>query len=164
MKTVYLIRHAKSDWNTSAQTDFERPLNKRGKNDAPLIAEQLNQLDFKVDTMYISPAKRTTETTELIYRSLNNKPNNTKLINKLYHASLEDLSGLINDLSEAENSIAIVTHNPGITYFSNYLTDYYIDNIVTCGVVRIDLEIDSWQEVVKGIGTKKYYIYPKMFY
>jgi len=158
MKTIYLIRHAKSDWNTSAPTDFERPLNKRGLRDAPIIANELKTLNFAPTLVLCSPAQRTTATSELIVKD-------KKVIfeQSIYEASLKDLTILINDVPNKHSEIALIGHNPSITYLSNHLTGEYISNMPTCSVVKIVLEVDSWMEVIAGIGTQKFFIYPKMF-
>jgi phosphohistidine phosphatase len=163
MKTIYLIRHAKSDWNHSGLTDFERPLNNRGSLNAPLMGEKLKELKVKFDAVVSSPSKRTTETINEICVKLGFPLEDITFDKDLYLPSLNDLTNAINQIKSSINSLAIVCHNPGITSLSNYLTEDYIDNIVTCGIVKIELEIDSWYEIVQGIGTKKYYIYPKMF-
>ena len=81
----------------------------------------------------------------------------------IYNSSYLNLNEITNKIDNNLNSIAIVGHNPGLTNFSNYLTNNYIDNIVTCGIVKIELEIESWMEIVEGIGSKVFYIYPKMY-
>lgn len=158
MKTLYLIRHAKSDWNNPALSDFDRPLNKRGLRDAPFMAKKLIELNFNPGLIVCSPAKRTITTSELI-----SNRTSTFYVDTIYEASLSDLTNIINTLPYEHTEIAIIGHNPSITMLSNYLTNDYIDNMPTCSVVKIELEIDNWNEVIEGIGTKKYFIYPKAF-
>ncbi len=158
MKTLYLIRHAKSDWNTTAQTDFERPLNKRGLKDAPMMANKLIDLNFNPTATYCSPAQRTTTTSELILNTANIIFEKT-----IYEASLKDLTNLINKFADEHSEIAIIGHNPAISYLSNHITGDFISNMPTCSVVKIELEIDSWAETTQGSGTQKFFIYPKMF-
>lgn len=159
MKTLYLIRHAKSDWNNPTLSDFDRPLNKRGLRDAPFIAKKLKKLDFNPELIVCSPAQRTITTSELIANKTC-----TLYIDAIYEASLSDLTHITNALPYKHSEIAIIGHNPSITALSNYLTNDYIDNMPTCSVVKIELEIDNWNEVIEGIGTKKYFIYPKAFH
>ncbi len=158
MKTLYLIRHAKSDWKNPALTDSERPLNKRGLRDAPFMAKKLNELSFNPDLIVCSPAQRTKTTAELISKSTS-----CLYDASIYEASLNDLTHLINSLPNEKTAIAIIGHNPSITNLSNYLTNDFISNMPTCSIVKIELEIDSWNETIQGIGTKKYFIYPKAF-
>jgi phosphohistidine phosphatase len=158
MKTLYLIRHAKSDWDNPALTDFERPLNKRGFRDAPFMTKKLEELDFNPDFIVCSPAQRTKDTAQLIANSTS-----TLYDSSIYEASLNDLTRLINFLPNKHKEIAIVGHNPSITSLSNYLTFDFIDNMPTCSIVKIELEIDNWNETTQGIGIKKFFIYPKAF-
>lgn len=163
MKTIYLIRHAKSDWNNPRLSDFDRPLNKRGKADAPFMGKKLNDLNPKIDLFLSSPAKRAMQTSKLIAKEINYDFDTIKFDESLYHSPVENLNSIVNNLSNNLNSVIIVGHNPGFTNFYNYLTLNYIDNIVTCGIVKVEFDIDSWQEIIEGLGTKIFYFYPKMY-
>ena len=158
MKILYLIRHAKSDWDNDSQTDFERPLNKRGLRDIPIMADKLSALNFNPSLIFCSPAQRTTTTSELIVEG-----KNIIFDKSIYEASLNDLTRLINEFPDEQSEMALIGHNPAMTYLSNYLTNDYISNMPTCSVVKIELEVDSWEEIIQGIGTQKFFIYPKMF-
>ena len=163
MKTIYLIRHAESSWKSATQIDYERPINTRGKKDISTISSKLKEQEIKLDFIVSSSAKRTTQTSLLICDSLGLSNNIVKYEDKVYEAPLTDLIEVINDLPNEYNVVALIGHNPSITYLSNYLTENYIDNIPTCGVVKIELEINNWNEIIKGIGLQKFFIYPKMF-
>ena len=158
MKTLYLIRHAKSDWNDPSLTDFERPLNKRGLRDAPFMSDKLKELDFNPDFIFCSPAQRTKTTAQLIAKSTS-----ILYFDSIYEASLKDLTELINFFPNNHKEICLIGHNPSITALSNYLTDDFIDNMPTCSIVKIELEIDNWDETTQGIGVKKFFTYPKAF-
>jgi len=164
MKTIYLIRHAKSSWSDFDSLDFDRKLNRRGKHDAPLMGNMLKELDFTPDLILASPSKRTTLTGKLICKNINYSFDQIQFERNIYDASLADLIQLINNIPSQHETVALIGHNPGITFLSNYLTDDFISNIPTCGIVKIELEIEDWNEVIKGIGIKKYFIYPKMYY
>jgi len=164
MKTLYLIRHAKSSWKNIDSTDFDRVLNKRGIHDAPLIGKKLHELNFNPELIVSSPAKRTTITSQLVCEEVNYSFENIKFEPSIYEASLTQLKQLINLFPHEYHEVALIGHNPGITFLSNYLTDDFISNIPTCGVVKIELEIDNWNEIIQGIGLKKDFIYPKMYY
>lgn len=163
MKAIYLIRHAKSDWNNPNLSDFDRPLNKRGKRDAPFMGKKLNSLTPNIDLIIASPAKRALETVKAICPEIDYSFDNIQFDESVYHSSYNNLNSIVNNLNNELNSIALVGHNPGLTNFSNYLTDNYIDNIVTSGIVKIELDIDNWNEIVEGVGSKVFYIYPKMY-
>lgn len=162
MKVVYLIRHAKSDWNINLK-DFERPLNKRGKKDAPFMGSKLNELNPQLDLILSSPAKRALTTAKEISKAVNYNFNKVSFDETICHSPFNNLNNIINSLDNTINNIALVGHNPGLTNFSNYLSNNYIDNIVTCGIVKIELDINNWNEIIEGIGTKVFYIYPKMY-
>lgn len=163
MKHIYLIRHAKSDWNNPKLSDFNRPLNKRGKRNAPFMGQKLNELTPNLDLIIASPAKRALQTVKAICKEINYNESEIRFDESVYHSSYQNLNKIINDLDNNINTIALVGHNPGLTNFSNYLTNNYIDNIVTCGIVKIEFDIDNWNEIIEGLGTKVFYIYPKMY-
>ena len=163
MKAIYLIRHAKSDWNNSELSDFERPLNKRGLRDAPFMGGKLSELKFNPDLIICSPAQRTTSTAQLLCSKTNYSFEHIKFEPSIYESSLNNLIELINDLPNTANEVAMIGHNPSTTMLSNYLTDDYIGNMPTCSIVKIELEIEDWNEIVQGIGSQKYFIYPKAF-
>ncbi len=158
MKALYLIRHAKSDWNNPSLSDFDRPLNKRGFRDAPFMAEKLGDLNFNPGLIVCSPAQRTTTTAEIISK-------NASILydSSIYEASLSDLMHLINFLPNEHETIAIIGHNPSMTSLANYLTGDFIANMPTCSIVKVEFDIDNWNEVIQGMGTQKYFIYPKAF-
>lgn len=163
MKTLYLIRHAKSDWNSSDLTDFERTLNKQGFNEAPFMAKKLIEYNFKPDHIICSPAKRTTSTAQLICAEINYPLKDIIFEHSIYEASVNALVSLVNSLPNNKNEITIIGHNPSITELSNYLTDEHIGNMPTCSIIKIELEIDNWDEITRGIGIQKFFIYPKAF-
>lgn len=163
IKTVYLIRHAKSDWNSAELSDFERPLNKRGKKDAPFMGEKIKELNVHPDIIIASPAKRALETITAISSEINYPFDKIVFDKSIYHSSVQNLIELLNNIDNSYSTLFLVGHNPGLTYLSNYLTNDYIDNIVTCGIVKIELEIGNWNEIIEGIGRKIFYLYPKMY-
>lgn len=163
MKTLYLIRHAKSDWSTAVQRDFDRPLNKRGQKDVPFMAHQLNELGVIPDKIISSAANRAITTAEEMAKGVGFPEDRIIQKDNLYHATVETMLNELNLLTAKDQTVFLVGHNPGITSLSNHITDDYIDNIVTSGIVRIDFDIDDWQEIIQGSGTKIFYIYPKMY-
>jgi len=162
MKTLYLIRHAKSDWKPDL-TDFKRPLNKRGIKDTPFMAKKLIELEFNPELIICSSAQRTTATAQLICEEINYPQEEILFNQSIYESSIDNLISLINQFPNKNNEIALIGHNPSITMLANYLTGNYIGNMPTCSIVKIELEIDNWNEVIEGIGIQKYFIYPKAF-
>jgi len=159
MKIIYLIRHAKSDKDNPKLSDIEQILSQKGIDDAHLIRAQLIKLNSNPEIILCSTSKRTKETFEIIYQ----QETNTIFDSSIYQSSLNYLIFLINSLPNQYNEVAIIGHHPGVTLLANYLTDDVMDVIPTCGVVKIELEIDDWKEIVQGIGNKKYFISPKAF-
>ncbi|MBI2279127.1 MAG: histidine phosphatase family protein [Bacteroidetes bacterium] len=163
MKVIHLIRHAKSSWDNPDLDDFSRTLNERGKKDAPFMANKLKELGCNPDYFMSSPAKRTTETSKIIATALSYDIEKTIFDERIYHSSLPQILKVLNEIPNSFNTIILVGHNPTLTQLSNYLTDDFIDNIPTCGIVKIELDIDNWQHIIQGIGRKIFFIYPKKF-
>lgn len=163
MKSIHLIRHAKSSWENPIASDFYRKLNERGLRDAPFMAEELKKLAYHPDYILCSPAKRTTKTAEFFTEKLNLHQNHIHFEQRIYEASLKTLLEVLNEIPNQYNNIALIGHNPAITQLSNFLTTDYIDNIPTCGIVKIEMDIEDWQHIIEGIGRKLFFIYPKMF-
>jgi phosphohistidine phosphatase len=162
MKTLYLARHAKSSWKNSELSDVDRPLNKRGKRDAPFMGEVLHEKGVKPDLMVTSPAKRARLTAESIAKEIGYKKKNIVIEEDLYEFSTSGLLDVIQGFDNNHNSIMIFGHNPAFTTLNNNLTDQYIDNIPTCGIVCIQFDL-QWNEIESNSGKTQFFIYPKMF-
>ena len=145
MLDIYIVRHAKSSWADLTMKDVDRPLNTRGIRDAPIMAEFLKSNNINVDTMLVSVAQRTQETSQYFKQSL--LPKNYTIIQELYHAPastyFEQMYGLDDDVT----SVMMFGHNPGITYLANEVSDTFIDNVPTCGVLVLRSSAKSWQDV-----------------
>ena len=129
MKQLILIRHAKSDWGDSSLGDFERPLNGRGKKDAPVMAERLLDKKIAIDAFISSPARRAKKTAG-IFASVYKKDKDEIIFrSELYGAAEDVFYDIINTTVNKFQSIAIFSHNPGITDFANLLADVRIDNM-----------------------------------
>ena len=161
MRWIHLIRHAKSSWRQAHLTDFDRPLNDRGKRDAPLMGSKLSELDCSPDRIVSSPADRALTTATRIAEALGYPINELETHHGIYAASVDELIVLISQFSTNLRRVCLVGHNPAITNLSNYLTDEYIDNVPTCGIVHIQLGIDHWCQISQGTGTRLFFITPK---
>lgn len=163
MKTLYIIRHAKSSWEDVDKADFERPLNDRGKRDAPRMGKRLKEKDIHPDLMLSSPAKRALSTCRRIAKVLNYAKEKIREDDNLYHATDDTILSVVQGLKDKNNVVMIFGHNPGLTDFVNSLmseeTD--IENVPTCGVVAFQLNIDSWKQLTWGIGKMLFFDYPK---
>ncbi len=159
MKTLYLIRHAKSDWHQGVQ-DFERPLNERGRKDAPKMGKHLVQKELSPDLIISSDANRAISTARLIANEIGYDLSNIQENNKLYHASAKEMVRVIWEVSNEVNTLFVFGHNPGISDLVNYLTEEFIE-LKTCCVARISFDLDDWKALVSGTGILKCVISPK---
>jgi len=162
-KTLYLVRHAKSSWKNEGLTDAERPLNKRGKHDAPFMANHLKQRGEKPDLLISSSAKRTLSTAKLFAAELGYAKENIVVMENLYMAGVNDFLKIIKNINDSSESIMLFSHNPGITDFANFISNSDIENIPTAGTVRIDFDIYKWKEINNTSGKLKFFLFPKMF-
>jgi phosphohistidine phosphatase len=161
MKALTLLRHAKSSWKDPALTDFERPLNKRGKQNAPLMGQRLARRGTSPEMIIVSPAKRTRKTAELVAFELGYDEDAIRLDPEIYAAGLPTLMGVVSGLADAWQDVMLVGHNPGLTELANSLASRQIENIVTCGVVKLELGVASWRDVGPDCGRLLYYDFPK---
>jgi phosphohistidine phosphatase len=161
LKTVFIIRHAKSDQSFFGN-DFERPLNERGKTDAPEMAKRLLDKKIKIDVLVASPAARAKKTAEFFAAGLQMPVTEILFISALYHASADIFYDVICNLPDGLNTVAIFSHNPGITNFVNNLnTSVQIDNMPTCGVFAASADITNWTGFVKSKKEFLFFDYPK---
>jgi phosphohistidine phosphatase len=161
MKTLYLMRHAKSSWKDGPIEDFDRPLNKRGERDAPFMGKLMNQTGILPQEMISSPAKRALSTASLFCSEIKFPHHKLKVDNNLYAASSKEMLSVIENLSENVESVLIIAHNPGLTDLANYLSDFPIDNIPTCGIVELLFNKKSWKEIEFGSCRMGFFEYPK---
>lgn len=158
---MFIVRHAKSSWSDPELSDYDRPLNDRGKSDTPKMAKRLKEKDITIDLMLSSPAKRAITTCNIIAEHLHFPLNKIVTDKRLYHASDEGILNVIRELKNHLHCIMIFGHNPGLTDFVNELMNENIFNIPTCGIVACTLDIDNWSDVKWGIGKRFLYDYPK---
>lgn len=119
MKTLLLIRHAKSSWDDAALNDFDRPLNERGKKDASEMANRIARKRITIDALISSPAKRAAKTAKIFSEELQIKKEEIIFKSELYLAPVHIFSDTIKNTNDALDCISIVAHNPGITDFAN---------------------------------------------
>lgn len=163
MKTLYLVRHAKSSWANLDQPDFERGLNDRGKRDAPRMGKRLKEREIHPDLMLSSPAKRALSTAKRIAEILGYPKEKIKTDRLLYHGDEDTILSVVRTINDKHNTVLLFGHNPGLTEFVNALAEneVYIDNIPTCGVVAFNLPVDSWSDVIWKSGNLLLFDYPK---
>lgn len=162
MKTVYIIRHAKSSWANHNQSDFDRPLNERGTKDAPVMAEKLLKKNIHIDTFISSTALRARQTCEHFCKVFGVDFNKIQLEDKLYHAPSYAIYAAISDIKDSNKNVAIFCHNPGVTDFVNTLSEkFQIDNMPTCGIVAVEADVTHWKDFEKAEKKVLFIEYPK---
>lgn len=162
MKTLYLVRHAKSSWDDPFQDDFDRPLNDRGRRDAPRMAKRLKEREIYPDLLISSPAQRALSTCMLMAETAGYPATNIQTDRRLYHASDEQILKIVHEIHNNNDSVVLFSHNPGLTEFANRLVAEPItDNIPTCGVVCVELPVASWKDITWGQGALCFFDYPK---
>ena len=154
MKTLYLLRHAKSSWDKPELRDFDRPLNTSGFRDAAIMATRLQTLLLEkgeqLGVILSSPALRTRTTAEIIAARLNMVPEQLQLEPQIYLASSGRLMQLIRRFDDSIAAALLVAHNPALTDFANEMSNSSIENIPTCGLVALQLPIMHWAEAQFG--------------
>ncbi|HEV3413026.1 MAG TPA: histidine phosphatase family protein [Puia sp.] len=161
MKTLLIIRHAKSSWDNINTPDIERPLNDRGKKDAPAMARKVIKKGIRVDCLVSSPARRTRSTAQLFAREFNIKDNDIVILNELYHAPPAVFQQVIIGLKDEDNTVALFSHNPGITAFVNTLSTVRLDNMPTCAVFAVKSDSPKWSEFFTANREFLFFDYPK---
>ena len=161
MKTLIVVRHAKSSWDSESLQDFDRPLNERGKKDAPDMAQRLNEKDLKVDALISSPAKRAKKTARLFAEELGIDKDKIVFVDNLYGADVETLYAAVGSLPNKYETVALFAHNPGLTDFVNTLTGVRIDNLPTCGVFAVQGDTNTWSAFKASTKNFLFFDYPK---
>lgn len=145
--------------------DHARPLNKRGKRDAPRMSQWLLDQGAKIDRFISSTANRAKSTAEIFISTYGAAESQSLFTKDLYHADEDELYSAIWGNSEDVKAIALFAHNPGITYFANiFASSEYIDNVSTCGIVQLASSANNWEDVSKENTTLQYYVYPKKLF
>ncbi|NDE10491.1 MAG: histidine phosphatase family protein [Chitinophagia bacterium] len=161
-KVLLIIRHAKSSWELGTLSDFDRPLNDRGKKDAPMMAKRLLDKKIKIDAFISSPAKRAKKTAELFCEQYNQSIESIEFIASLYHAGIDDFYDTAVQLDDRFDTVAIFSHNPGITYFVNTLSEQFqIDDMPTCGIFAIRIQTKKWADFKSASKEFIFFDYPK---
>lgn len=160
MKTIYILRHAKSSWDFPHLTDEERPLIDKGRKRTRLINEYLIRNNITVDLIISSHAVRALDTAKIVARAIG-FPTEDIWINKMvYHSNDESLMNQFYDLSDDINSVMVVGHNPTLTNFVNLFLDEKIEWLPTSGLVSISFHTDQWINLSQAKFTSNFVITP----
>jgi phosphohistidine phosphatase len=161
MKTLYLVRHAKSSWKYTNLDDFERPLNNRGRKNAPFMGKALKKLKVAPDLVISSPANRASTTARMIAAAINYPLENIRYSEAIYEFSEKALIHVVKQINDAVNKAMVVGHNPALNGLANYISDQPIGNIPTCGSICVELDISAWVKLNAHCGKLKFFEFPK---
>ena len=161
MKSIYLSRHAKSSWGDLTLKDIDRPLNERGKRDAPIMAEQLKDRVQDIELCICSPSKRTRSTAKRFKKVYDFS--DYQIADRIYHGSIDDMLHVIGGLDDQFNSAILFGHNPTYTYLYNLFAKDPIDNLPTSGLFALKSIASRWSDIDSTNTDVEFLIYPKMF-
>ncbi|OAD92523.1 hypothetical protein A7A78_01040 [Aequorivita soesokkakensis] len=158
MKTLYLVRHAKSSWKHDVD-DHKRPLKKRGERDGKLVSEKVKTEIDPPQKMISSDATRAFSTAQFFKKALNISDANFETDHGLYDFSGQNVMRIIKALNNNLDSVMIVGHNHAFTSIANMLGNRYIENVPTCGFVMLQFDEKEWSEITTGKTVKT--IFPR---
>ena len=161
MKTLTLVRHAKSSWDDSSLSDRDRGLNARGKRDAPVMGERIAAAGVRPSMIITSPAVRAWTTAKIIAQEIGYPIEFLQRENDLYLASLDTLLDVVVAQENEFNNLMIVGHNPGLTDFANFLSPGLTSNLPTAGVVSVSLNVEDWKLYERPATELLIFDYPK---
>jgi phosphohistidine phosphatase len=149
MKTLFLVRHAKSSWDDPTLADEDRPLNARGKRDAPKMGKRLAKRDVKLDLILSSPAKRAIATAHVLADKLDYKLKNIVVDDRLYPGAVNDLVKVVHTLGDKLNRVILVGHHPALSQLAHRLSSD-ITHMPTCAVAEFTFKAKLWRDVSKA--------------
>jgi len=161
MQTLYLVRHAKSDWNNPELNDIERPLNARGYRDARAMSNWLKKHKIIPDQIISSSAIRAMTTALIFSKNLNIDSSKIIINPKLYETTEKDYLKIIHSIDNRIKSVMLFAHNPTLTLLSNYLSKPFTENIPTCGIVGLRIKQNHWKDFDFQKAELFLYEYPK---
>jgi len=161
MKTLYLVRHAKAGWHDPAMADFDRPLTKRGHKQAEEMSRHLRKKGVAPERLVSSPASRALETAEIFADAFGIEQREIVQKIEIYEGGIDALAAVVRSLADEENTAMLFGHNPAISAFAGWLTGQRAEAMDTCGVAKIELHCEHWQDTAEGSGRLAWYEYPE---
>jgi phosphohistidine phosphatase len=161
MKTLTLVRHAKSSWHDTNLSDRERPLNKRGLRDAPIMGRRAVEAGIRPSLIISSPAVRAWTTAKVFATELGYPVEFLQREDDIYLASLDRLLEVVASQDAGFNNLMVFGHNPGLTDFANYLSPGLTNNLPTAGIVSVEFDRDDWLLFERPKTELLVYDYPK---
>lgn len=162
MKTIYVIRHAKSSWDTPNLIDHERPLLEKGIKRTKLVGEYLVKNNIKTGLLISSDAVRALETSKLIAEAIGYPAESIKTDHRIYHEGANHVYDVLNEVPQNIDSVMIVGHNPTLTDFINDFLDKEMDWLPTSGMVSFSFETDEWKEIAGLRPITNFVISPRL--
>ena len=159
MRTLYLLRHAKSSWKDETLRDFDRPLKGRGRKAAEQMGQVLAEEKLKSPLVISSPAVRARETTELVLESAGLKVE-PRFEERIYEADVRTLLAIVRSIPDSSRTAIMVGHNPGFENLNEYLTGDG-RHMPTCALAKIEFDAASWSEVSEESGRLELFVTPK---
>ncbi|NTU96673.1 MAG: phosphohistidine phosphatase [Chlorobiaceae bacterium] len=163
MKTLYIVRHAKSGWENGVRNDFDRTLSARGLRTAPVMANVLKEKKILPDLIISSPATRALTTAKLFSVILGYPEKRIEERMELYDAHAGTIFETLRQISDECSTVMIFGHNPSLLEFASLFGGKKIDVLVPCGVIRIDLDISSWKKSTCQAGKNIWYEMPEKY-
>lgn len=163
MKTLYILRHAKSSWEFEGLSDHDRPLNKRGRKDAPLMGQELALRGVKPELIISSSAVRALSTATLAAKELNFEADDIVVDTRVYGAGKHDLLEVVQSAPAEVKELMLVGHNEALSDFANMLSTEPVASLPTAGAVGLRFMCESWYEIAKENAELLFYDYPKNY-
>lgn len=162
MKTLCLIRHAKTSWSLPTVPDRDRPLDERGIQDAGNLGLYLLEHQLKPELILASPANRTRETARIIAEKIDFSLSHIQFQDDIYNASVEDLLGILMHVPNEIHTLILVGHNPGITMLANYLGEAHITTMTTASACALSFEMENWNDLTMAEAKLKFHYDPHL--
>ena len=163
LRNICFVRHAKSSWDDARLRDFERPLNSRGKRDAPFMANKMIELHNVCDLVITSPAVRAQTTARIFADAANIAEDGFRMDERLYEASVAEVVAVVQEQDARFKSIFVFGHNPSMTVLANCFAGVDIDNVPTCGVIQAKTMVSSWSDWTPEVSAFVGFYYPKQY-
>lgn len=163
VKTLYIVRHAKSSWEYEQLHDLERPLTGRGERDAKIMGALLRKKQVHPGCVLSSPALRALSTARILCEETGFDRNKIEIHSELYFKDTYDCLALISQRGSRMDNILLVGHNPMNTNLAHLLAHGFDELLPTCGIVSIEFPVESWGLVEGGTGKIKFFEYPKKY-
>ena len=161
MKTLVLVRHAKSSWDEPGLDDHERPLNERGLRNAPLMGHRLAERGTVPDVIRSSTAVRARSTAQLMARAMGLMHEHVELDERLYGASPETILDIASEVDDGIGTVMIVAHDPGLSDLAFSLSDSTIEHMPTCAVAEFRFDVETWREAVDAEPVDSWFDTPR---